>query len=260
MRLIGVVDVLEGRAVHARAGRREHYAPVEPVAGWPVEPGDPLALARTYIDRLRLAEIYMADLDAILGRTPQGSIAAALATLGSRLWLDAGVSSVEQAQQASTSGATWVIVGLETLASDAALVEICRAVGGDRVALSLDLRDGEPIARAETMRTLDAPAIAARAADTGAAAVIVIDLARVGMGSGLDLDLIARVRNAAPRLALLAGGGVRDLADIVRLAESGCDGVLVATALQNGRIGAAEVAAAQRLSSRSSDGFGHRSS
>jgi phosphoribosylformimino-5-aminoimidazole carboxamide ribotide isomerase len=89
--------------------------------------------------------------------------------------------------------------------------------------------------------------VAARAASAGAGAVIVIDLARVGTGTGLDLALIARVREAAPQVTLLAGGGVRGPEDLARLADSGCDGALVATALHDGRLGAAEVAAAERL-------------
>jgi len=76
-----------------------------------------------------------------------------------------------------------------------------------------------------------------------------IDLARVGTRSGLDLELVARVREAAPGLVLLAGGGVRGLDDLARLSDAGCDGALVATALHDGRIGAAEIAAAHRHAS-----------
>ena len=62
-------------------------------------------------------------------------------------------------------------------------------------------------------------------------------------------ETIARIRRAAPELTLAAGGGVRNPADIERLAACGCDAALVATALQDGRIGAAEVAAARHPSS-----------
>ena len=70
-----------------------------------------------------------------------------------------------------------------------------------------------------------------RAADTGSRSVIVIDLAHVGTGSGIDFDLLARVRTAARGLTLLAGGGVGGPQDLERLAGLGCDGALVATAL-----------------------------
>ena len=57
------------------------------------------------------------------------------------VWLDAGVSSVSGARQALETGAARVIVGLETLSSFDALSGICNAIGGDRMAFSLDLRD-----------------------------------------------------------------------------------------------------------------------
>ena len=124
------------------------------------------------------------------------------------LWLDAGVSSLDRARHALDLGAAHVVVGLETLQSFDALQTICAGIGGDRVAFSLDLRGGEPIAGHDIPRETP-ERLAARAADAGAGSVIVIDLARVGTRVGLDFELIARVREAAPGLTLLAGGGVR---------------------------------------------------
>ena len=94
VRIIGVVDLLAGRAVHARAGQRETYRPVTSVAGTAIESGDALALARSYVARLGLTELYAADLDAIMGGASQDTLVAALAAVGVPLWLDAGVSSV----------------------------------------------------------------------------------------------------------------------------------------------------------------------
>jgi phosphoribosylformimino-5-aminoimidazole carboxamide ribotide isomerase len=265
VRIIGVIDLLARRAVHARAGTRESYEPVRAVAGLPIEPGDALALAGTYVDRLGLRELYVADLDAILAARGEGhgpdhrggqgldrrlgdTLVAALAALGAPLWLDAGVSSADRARHALGLGTARVVVGLETLLSYDALAEVCNAVGGDRVAFSLDLRDGDPVVASGGIPASEpAHVVAAHAADAGAGAMIVIDLARVGTLAGLDLGLIGRVREAAPRLTLLAGGGIQGLEELVRLADSGCDGALVATALHNGRLGAAEVAAAERL-------------
>jgi phosphoribosylformimino-5-aminoimidazole carboxamide ribotide isomerase len=242
LRVIGVLDLLAGRAVHARGGQRATYGPVPSVAGLPIDPGDALALARAYTDRLGLKELYVADLDAILGGTPSQMLVGRLAALGAPLWLDAGISSCDQAQRAIALGAAHVVVGLETLSSLEALAEICAAVGAERVAFSLDLRNGEPIRSPGGDRSPHV--IAARAAAAGAAAVIVLDLARVGTGCGPDVDVIARVRQTTPDVILLAGGGVRGLTDLERLAEVGCDGALVATALHDGRLGTAELMAA----------------
>jgi phosphoribosylformimino-5-aminoimidazole carboxamide ribotide isomerase len=79
-------------------------------------------------------------------------------------------------------------------------------------------------------------------------AVIVLDLARVGEATGPDVAMVTRVRASAPGTTLIAGGGIRDLADLVRLAEAGCDGALVATALHDGRIGAEDVRGLRHVS------------
>jgi HisA/HisF family protein len=248
MRVLGVLDLLAGRAVHARAGRRDSYEPVRTVAGVAID-GDAVELARTYLRHLGLTEFYAADLDAITNRPPQDTLVASIAALGAPLWLDAGIASVTAARHALELAAAVVVVGLETMPSYDALAEICASAGGDRVAFSLDLRDGEPVVDSEASAIRGEPphVMAARAAAAGVGALIVIDLARVGMGTGIDLALIARVREAAPGLTLLAGGGVRGADDLARLADAGCDGALVATALHDGRLGAGDVAAARRL-------------
>ncbi|HLG59905.1 MAG TPA: HisA/HisF-related TIM barrel protein [Vicinamibacterales bacterium] len=240
--LLGVIDLLRGHAVHAIAGVRERYAPVQRAAGCEIPSGDACALARAYIDHLGITEIYVADLDAILNRTPQDAMIPDLAALGASLWLDAAIRSVEDARRAIERGAARVVVGLETLPSFAALSAICDAVGGHRVVFSLDLRAGEPLV-AGGVAMEPAYLLAARAGDAGARAVIVLDLARVGTGTGLDLALIARVRDAAPGVTLFAGGGVSGWEDLVRLHDAGCDGALVATALHDGRIGVREIRA-----------------
>ena len=239
MRIIGVIDLAAGRAVHARGGRRDSYAPIGSAAGRQVH-GDAVALARAYL-ALGIGEIYLADLDAITSGTPPHAVVPSVAAVGMPLWLDAGVSSVTGMNSALAAGAARVIVGLETLSSFDALDALCAAAGG-RLAFSLDLRNGVPIAFAQ----MAVDAIARRALTAGVTAITVIDVARVGMGKGPDLETIARVREAAPGVLLVGGGGLRGPDDLARLADAGCDAALVATALHEGRLTAADVAAAQR--------------
>jgi len=243
--LVGVVDLRDGQAVRARGGQREQYAVVETVAGKTIVPGDAVALVQTYIDRLCIREIYVADLDAIMTGAPQDATVSRLVSLGVPLWIDAGIRSTMEAHHAISLGAARIIVGLETLPSFDILTRICDDVDGNRVAFSLDLREGQPIvARGNIDGETPPQELARRAAAAGVGAVIVLDLARVGTGVGLDLDVIGRVRRAVPGLTLLAGGGVRGLDDLVALRKAGCDGALIATALHNGSITASHVAAA----------------
>ena len=251
MRLIGVIDLAGGRAVHARRGVRAGYAPVGVAAGCTIG-GDAIALARTYVDRLGLAELYAADLDAIAAPPraeapgePSGCLThhkliSSIAAIAP-LWLDAGISSPPRARQALALGAARAVVGLETLESFDALSAICMALGKTPVAFSLDLRDGVPIAPRLNIPSNRPGDLVARAVDAGVSAVIVLDLGRVGEATGPGIAVIERVRASAHGTTLVAGGGVRDRGDLVRLAGTGCDGALVATALHDGRLGAEDI-------------------
>jgi phosphoribosylformimino-5-aminoimidazole carboxamide ribotide isomerase len=87
-----------------------------------------------------------------------------------------------------------------------------------------ELADREPIAAAPLARALNVREL------------LVIDLARVGSGSGPPLDAVAGLAAALPGVAIYAGGGVRDDADLRALESAGAAGALVATALHEGAI------------------------
>lgn len=240
--VLGVVDLRGGRAVHAVAGERGRYLPARMVTDRRSARGDAVALARSYVTTLDLTALYVADLDAIVDRAPQLALVREIASLGAPVWLDAGIKSAEEAGAVLESRAAHLVVGLETLPSFAALESICQEVGAERVAFSLDLRNRLPLAPSDDLTRHEPEYLAARAADTGAGAVIVLDLARVGCSTGPDLELIERVRAAVPAVRLVAGGGVRGHADLVRLKDAGCNGALVATALLTGQLTANEIA------------------
>jgi phosphoribosylformimino-5-aminoimidazole carboxamide ribotide isomerase len=215
--------------------------PIESVVGQSIPPGDVMALARQYIDRFGLPALYVADLDAIEQRTPQHSVVGAIASIGVPVWLDAGLTSSDDARHALNSGVSRLIAGLETMASFRELGSIVNEVGHRRVVFSLDLRDGEPLAATSELRNQTPEDLLARAVDAGVSDVIVLDLARVGAGCGFDLPLISRLRGAAPSIALYAGGGVHSTSDLEQLQRVGCDGALVASALLDGDITAPDL-------------------
>jgi phosphoribosylformimino-5-aminoimidazole carboxamide ribotide isomerase len=244
LRVIPVLDLRAGRAVLARGGRRETYAPVHSLLVPGGAAGDPLALAGAYRDLLGCNEWYVADLDALAGGAVQGVLLGALAGLGGRLLVDAAVAGPERARELVAGGAARVVVGLETLPSFGALAAVARAIGPERVAFSLDLRDGAALAEAPLAGTpLD---LASAAVAAGAGAIIVLDLARVGSGRGVDLVLMGALRHAHPHVDLLAGGGIGTARELGRLADAGLDGALVATALHDGSLKRDDVAAMRR--------------
>jgi HisA/HisF family protein len=221
VRVVGVIDLMAGAAVHAVRGERERYRPL----------GDPLAIAR----RFGREELYVADLDAIAGSGANDAVIAALAR-EARVMVDAGVSEPEAAQALLDLGADRVVVGTETLAYGDAFARLPDAV------LSVDLRDGRVLSRDPGLAGLPALDALARLHHAALREAIVLDLARVGTGSGPDVALIAELHAAFPAVELLAGGGVRDADDLRALEAAGAAGALVATALHGGVIGPHELA------------------
>jgi phosphoribosylformimino-5-aminoimidazole carboxamide ribotide isomerase len=236
MRVIPVIDLKGGVAVHAVRGERERYRAVRGVLG-----GDPLALARAFRSELGLDELYIADLDAIGGDGGHNSTIGALAR-ETRVMVDAGVSEPERARALLDLGAHRVIVGTETLTGPDALGRLLAELPDGAVVLSVDLRDGRALSPHPQLAGVPALDAVARLRRAALREAIVLDLARVGSGAGPDSALIAEIHAAFPDLELLAGGGVRDIEDLRALHAAGAAGALVATALHSGLIGARELA------------------
>jgi phosphoribosylformimino-5-aminoimidazole carboxamide ribotide isomerase len=229
MEIIPVLDLKGGVVVRARMGERHLYAPIAtPLAAT----SDPLDVARGLLAVYPFATLYVADLDAIEGR---GDNSAALRRVqrgcpGVSLWVDNGIADASAAARWLDAGLGSLVLGSETQA-DATLVRSLAA--DDRVILSLDFRgaefQGPPALR-------DQPA-------SWPAKVIAMTLARVGSGAGPDVDRLAEVRWIAAGRRVYAAGGVRDAADLAALARAGVAGALVATALHDGRLRRADLAA-----------------
>jgi phosphoribosylformimino-5-aminoimidazole carboxamide ribotide isomerase len=230
MRVIGVIDLKDGLAVHGRGGRRDLYEPVHSPLIPAAKPGDAATLARGYRDTLGLAEIYVADLDAICG-LPMQNLEPIVAA-GLPVMVDAGVTTEAGAELALARGAVRVVIGLETLTSFGDLARIVGHVGADRVVFSLDLHGGEPMARQSApLRRLPPLELSTLAARAGVSSILVLDVARIGGTAGVDMELVRVLRTKLPTIQLLVGGGIRTSAHLEELDRVGCDGVLLGTAL-----------------------------
>lgn len=236
MRVIGVIDLHDGRAVHAKGGRRNRYLPVQRAGNVPVN-GDPVRLAQFYLDVCGLDELYVADLDAITGGTLQGGALEGIAAVGGSLWLDAGVTTADAARAALAAGAKRVIVGIETLPNYEVLDRICADIMPSRVILSLDLREGNLVCRADSpIANESIESVASYAWRTGIATLVVLDLNRIGGNEGPAWREIGRVREAVPEAAIYVGGGIGSPGDLQELQAIGVTGALIASALHDGRL------------------------
>jgi phosphoribosylformimino-5-aminoimidazole carboxamide ribotide isomerase len=241
MRVIPVIDLQGGMAVHGVQGARTHY---RPVSGVLAPGGDARELARAYREQLGLTELYIADLNAIQGRGDcAGLVAELCASRDVAVMVDAGAGTLAQARRVLSLGAAKVVIGLETLPAWENLVEIRRSLPASQLVFSLDMRGEVLLAANPDLVTLSPLQILARLAQDGWEDVVLLDLARVGTGAGVDPGFLGKAGARYPELRLLAGGGVRDATDLRALTFAGAAGALVATALQSGAIDRAALAA-----------------
>jgi len=231
MKVIPVLDIKNGLVVRGIGGRRDEYRPIVSNLTSSCRPVD---VARAFRDQLDLAEIYLADLDAIAGASPAWNIFAEIQALGCRLWIDAGVRQIADAVELSQHGIRDIVIGLETLTAPEVLRAACREPDPEQIIFSLDLRDNRPLGELTNWKELDIFAIAAEAIRHGVRRLIILDLARVGTGQGAGTETICRrLADDYPDIEITAGGGIRDVEDLRRLADCRVTSVLVASALHD---------------------------
>jgi phosphoribosylformimino-5-aminoimidazole carboxamide ribotide isomerase len=239
MRVVPVLDLMAGRIVRGIGGRRESY---QPIVSALVSSSDPLEVARAFRERYGFTQIYLADLDAIAGASPALPVYATLQTMGLSLWVDAGLRTVLSLEPLARAGIASVVVGMETLAGREALEALLAAIGPDRLVFSLDLKGSRPLSNNSTWAAADPWRIACEVVALGVKRILVLDLARVGMGQGTGTEqLCDKLSKTYSGVEVSAGGGVEGLDDLITLKNCGVENVLVASALHDGRIRAEDI-------------------
>lgn len=234
MRIIPVLDLLDGQVVQAVRGERERYRPVQSVL---VSAPDPLKVARALEAEFGCETLYVADLNAIQRRGDHSEVIHHLAQeLDASLWVDAGVADIDSVLRVASKGAGRVIVGSETLPDTAVLSTMQEALPGGRLLFSLDVVAGRVLSRASSFKEMEPVKVMELLTREGWSEVIILTLDRVGTGSGPDWALLQDIRLRHPGVTLIAGGGVHSREDLGRALDLGMDGVLVATALHRGWI------------------------
>ncbi len=237
MKVIPVIDILNGAVVHAVKGRRSQYKPLESVI---TKSTDPTAVAEAF-KSLGFNELYIADLDAIIDcRDDFRQIKQTAEKTGLTLLVDAGVTGIKRAQRLMDSGVGKLVVGTETLKSKAFVEEAIRHFGSDHVVISLDLKDGKVLTQPGFIGPTEPMQLLKEFKAQGASQVIVLDLSRVGSGEGVDFDFLKQVI-AETCMDVYVGGGVRNINDLQELESLGVAGAMIATSLHTGKISTAEL-------------------
>jgi phosphoribosylformimino-5-aminoimidazole carboxamide ribotide isomerase len=237
LKIIPVIDVLNGIAVHAVRGRRKEYQPLKSILCASTDPVDVAA----ELNALGFSELYVADLDAITGRHQDFSLFKRIADeTGLRLMVDAGITSLKTTEELLASGVSKVIIGTETLSSASFVAAAVKSFGSEKVMVSLDLMNGQVLSKFEQGALVEPMTLLREFQDMGVSQIIVLDLAKVGSGEGVNTQFLKEVVRTI-KAKVFVGGGVRGVKDLVKLKDLGVFGVLVATALHSGKISTEEL-------------------
>ena len=221
MEIIPVIDVMGGKVVHARGGKRAEYRPLESIL---TTSHDPIEVIKDLLAFMPFSTIYIADLDAIMNGKRNNALYSALSRAYSHinLYLDAGVTDKLSWQSLMTNENIFPVIGSETLLESDWLAD---AEVHKKSILSLDFKRGDFLGEEQLLNT----------PDLWPEQIIAMNLDCIGAESGPDLELLADLNNKS-NCSIIAAGGVRAEQDLMALQQRGIKRVLVASALHNGRI------------------------
>lgn len=229
MEIIPVIDLLDGRVVHARRGERQHYQPIQSSL---CNSNEPLDVLRALLELYPFDQLYIADLNGIQKRGNHYDAIMSITNLypNLELWLDCGFSDVADLEDWRDLRVNFVIgsESLNNMESYTALQLACK----ENHILSLDF----------TASGYQGPMELLQNPEYWPDKVIAMTLSQVGSNLGPDEEKLASIIQLSNGSNIYAAGGIRGMADLLRLKNMHVSGALVATALHSGALTGAEIA------------------
>ena len=223
MQCIFFFNILNGAVVHALRGERSRYKPIaefSQVTG----SSDPLRI----VDELRPGQVYVADLDMIMG---SGQNLEIIDKISNRAKTMADTGASRSSDLDGLPPSVLPVLGTET-----ASISLMEEVSGKRrMIASLDMSNRRVLSKGGALVDPNPLVVLEELNHLDLEGVIIMELNRIGTSVGLDDEFLAEARRIS-RHPLILGGGVKDEKDLEALEEIGFSGALVATAIHNGTI------------------------
>ena len=221
MILYPAIDLLDGRAVRLRQGRREDVTDF----------GDPVALARRWREK-GAQWLQLVDLEAAFdGKSRQLPLLERIvAAFGGPVELGGGLRTMEDIRLRMEAGVRRCIIGTAAAENPDLVREACERWPG-RIAVGIDAQNGRVALRGwVTTAELTAVELALQMKAAGVTTVIYTDVSRDGMMQGPNVSA-TRALIAQTGMEIIGSGGVSSLRDVAALREAGCAGAILGRAL-----------------------------
>nr|MBI2904550.1 1-(5-phosphoribosyl)-5-[(5-phosphoribosylamino)methylideneamino]imidazole-4-carboxamide isomerase [Chloroflexota bacterium] len=223
-------------AIDLRAGRVVRLAQGDP-ARLTVYGDDPAATAHRWRDE-GAAWLHVVNLDGAFGETADanGRALEQIVAVGLNVQFGGGLRDGAALRRVMQLGVARAVIGTAAVETPALVDEALAEFGAERIAVGVDAREGRVRLRGwaeeSAVTALD---LARRLRGQGVTRIIFTDVARDGMGAGVNVAATAELA-AASGLAVIASGGVATADDVRRVREAALDGVIIGRALYEGHI------------------------
>ena len=227
MEVIPAIDLRGGRQVRLTQGDYDRET---------IFSNDPVAVARRWAEE-GAPRLHIVDLDGAREGRPvnDGIVRAIIDAVELPVQVAGGVRDLEAVDGWLVAGADRVVLGTSAVRDPDLVAEACRR-HSERIVVSIDARDG--IVAIEGWRE----ATERRADDLlrdltalGVQRFVYTDIARDGTLTSPNFDAIEGLAQTTSA-AIIASGGVAEVAHLTRLAELGVEGAIVGLALYDGRV------------------------
>ncbi len=197
---------------------------------------DPLEAAKKWAD-LGAEWLHVVDLNGAAKGEPVNikAIERIMTEIDLPVQIGGGIRTQDVAEIFLTMGAGRVILGSAAI-EDPDLVQILTLKYEDRVAISLDARDGKIALHGWTdVSTREVLTVAKEMQGLGVGTVIYTDISRDGMLTGPNFEAVEKMMRSV-RLSVIVSGGVSSLDDIRRAKSLEAGGVILGRSLYEGTI------------------------
>jgi phosphoribosylformimino-5-aminoimidazole carboxamide ribotide isomerase len=236
--VLPAIDLRGGRVVRLQQGdfaRETAYS------------DDPVEVATRFADA-GARWLHVVDLDGARTGTPVhgGVIEAIVSAVGDRVRVEVAGGLRDDPSVASVlgGGAARAVVGTAALRDPAFAGRLVAVHGSERIAASIDVRDGRAVGHGWASDDSSVPVEDAihRLGAAGVTTFEVTAIARDGLLEGPDLELYERLV-ALGAGSIIASGGIASTADLRAVRTLGCAGAIVGRAIYEGRLDLAEALA-----------------
>jgi phosphoribosylformimino-5-aminoimidazole carboxamide ribotide isomerase len=236
MIILPAIDLHDGQVVQLRQGKLEEKT---------VYSDNALAIAKRWEEE-GANGLHIVDLNAAFtGETRNIEIIKRLVhSLNIPVEVGGGIRSVEIATTFIDAGVTRVVLGTQAVESPDLLEKLVKQFGGDRVAVSVDAKDGKVAVKGWTEITaVDALDFIKSVERLGVQTIIFTDIATDGTLQGPNIGALEKIL-ASTRCHLISSGGVADIEDIKELASlPSLYGTIIGKALYDGTVDLGEAVA-----------------